>query len=305
MTAALLVLFAGVGAATAVVLLVVGLRWARSDALDILEVDDLQLLRKQQRKRAEGEGILARAARAQVPRLRRMLGTPRIAALQRRIDEAGRPGGLTVDLFLQQCAQWAIITLPLILLFLVQGNLLMIPLCLVVPVLLPLTRIAAEQRKRRERMERDLPDFLDVLAVTVMAGVTFRAALARVSARFDGPLSEEVTLTLHQIANGASVREAFDDMRRRSSSEPLSQFVSALLQSQELGAPLAESLNQIAEDIRRDSAQRQRQAAAKMSPRVTLVSSVVLLPAALIIVVVGLLLGLDIDFGALLGGLGE
>ncbi|QAY63495.1 type II secretion protein F [Xylanimonas allomyrinae] len=304
MTPLLLMVVGGAAAAAATVLLLVGLRWARSDALDILEVDDLTLLRKEQRRRAEGEGLISRLARAQVPRLRRLLGPARIASLQRRIDEAGRPDGLTVDLFLQQCAFWAVLVLPIVFLFLVQGNFLMIPLCAVVPVLLPLVRVAAEQRKRRERMERDLPDFLDVLAVTVMAGVTFRAALARVAARFDGPLSEEVTLTLHQIANGASVREAFDDMRRRSSSEPVSQFVGALLQSQELGAPLAESLGQIAEDIRRDSAQRQKQAAAKMSPRVTLVSSMILLPAALILVLVGLVLGLDVDFGALLGGLG-
>ncbi|QAY64379.1 hypothetical protein ET495_15485 [Xylanimonas allomyrinae] len=304
MTTLLLAAAAGGGAAAATVLLLVGLRWARSDALDLLEVDDLVLLRKEQRKRAEGEGVLARAGRGQVPRLRRLLGPARVAALQRRIDEAGRPGGLTIDLFLQQCAQWMLVTSPLVVVFLLQRNFLAIPFCLLLPVLLPLMRLASERRKRRERMERDLPDFLDVLAVTVIAGVTFRAALARVSARFDGPLADEVTLTLHQIANGASVREAFDDMRARSASEPMAQFVSALLQSQELGAPLAESLSQIAEDIRRDSAQRQRQAAAKMSPRVTLVSSMVLLPASLILVVVGLVLGLDIDFGALLGGAG-
>ena len=53
-------------------------------------------------------------------------------------------------------------------------------------------------------------------------------------------------------ASDAKAREkAFTDLRRRSSSEPVAQFVSTLLQSQELGAPLAESLNQIAADLAR------------------------------------------------------
>ncbi|MBE7699035.1 type II secretion system F family protein [Oerskovia sp. Sa1BUA8] len=302
MTAALVLVTAALAAA-AVVLLLVGLREVRSDALDILHVDDLELLRKEQRRRAQGEGPLARIARGQVPRLRRVLGARRVEGLQRRIDEAGRPGGLTVDGFLQECATWGLIISPLVLLFVLQGSFLYVPLCLAVPVLLPMGRVAGAQRKRREQMDRDLPDFLDVLAVTVMAGVNFRAALARVSSRFEGPLADEVMLTLHQIANGASVRDAFDDMRRRSSSESVAQFVSALLQSQELGAPLAESLRQIADDVRRASAQRQRQAAAKTAPRVTLVTSVVLLPAAMILIVVGLVLGMDVDFGSLLGSI--
>jgi len=302
MTAPIVFAVAG-GAAVATIFLLLGMRWARSDALDVLDVDDLDLLRKQQRRRAEGEGPIQRMARALVPALRGMLTPRQVAWIQRRIDEAGRPGGMTVDGFLQQCATWGVLVAPLIALLLVLGQFLVVLLCLVVPPIMPLSRLAAAQRIRRERMDRDLPDFLDVLAVTVMAGVNFRAALARVAAQFEGPLADEVTLTLHQIANGASVRQAFEDMRRRSSSEPVGQFVSALLQSQELGAPLADSLRQIAEDIRRDSAQRQRQAAARIAPRVTLVTSLVLLPGAMIILIVGLFLGADVDFGALLGTL--
>lgn len=288
-------------AALAVVVFMVGWRMVRSDALDILAVEDLDLLRGQQRRRAEGESPLQRLARAQVPRLRSLLGPRRLAGLQRRIDEAGRPDGMTVDGYLQSTAWWGVLVAPVILVLLLQGNVLVALLGLTVPVVLPLSRVAAAQRRRRERIDRDLPDFLDVLAVTVMAGVNFRAALARVAERFDGPLADEVTLTLQQIASGASVRQAFTDLRRRSTSEPVGQFVSALLQSQELGAPLAESLGQIAEDMRRDSGQRQRQAAARTAPRVTLVTSLVLVPGALVLIAIGLYVGADVDLGSLLG----
>ena len=76
-------------------------------------------------------------------------------------------------------------------------------------------------------------------------------------------------------------------------------FVTAFLQAEELGAPLADTLNQIALDMRRESAQALRRKAAQTAPRVTLVTSLVLVPAALILVVVGLVLGADIDFGGL------
>ncbi|KQY24362.1 hypothetical protein ASD16_02105 [Cellulomonas sp. Root485] len=294
-------LLVGLAAAGAAVLFMVGYRQMRSDAMDTLAVDDLNLLRGQQRRRAEGELPLSKLARSQVPRLRRLLGPARLARLQRMIDEAGRPDGLTVDGYLTRTAWWALLTLPLFLMLLLLGNLLLAALALVVPVLLPLAAVSGAQRRRREQIDRDLPDFLDVLAVTVMAGVNFRAALARVAERFEGPLGEEITLTLHQIANGASVRQAFQDLRRRSSSEAVAQFVSALLQSQELGAPLAESLKQIAEDMRRESGQRQRRAAARTAPRVTLVTSLVLVPGALIFIVVGLFLGADVDVASLLG----
>ena len=301
MSGVLVLLVAPLGAALAVVLFRVGWRQMRTDSLDALAVEDLELLRGEQRRRAEGQFPLQKLAARFVPSIRRSLGPRRIAALQRRIDEAGRPDGLTVDGFLTRTAWWALMVLPVILLLLLEGMPMVALLALSVPFLLPLSRIAAAQRRRRERIDRDLPDFLDVLAVTVMAGVNFRAALGRVAERFEGPLADEITLTLQQIANGASVRDAFQDLRRRSSSEPVAQFVSALLQSQELGSPLADSLGQIADDMRRDSGQRQRQRAAKTSPRVTLVTSLVLVPGALIFVVVGLYLGAHVDLSQLFG----
>ncbi|QTE29955.1 type II secretion system F family protein [Pengzhenrongella sicca] len=300
----LVALATAVVAALATALFLYGYRQMRSDAMGRLAVEDLALLRGQQRRKAEGESPLQRLARRFVPGMRRRLGPRRIAGLQRRIDEAGRPDGLTVDGYLERTAWWALLVVLAAVLFLLQGNVIAVLLCVAVPVILPLSRLAAAQRTRRERIDRDLPDFLDVLAVTVMAGVSFRAALARVAERFEGPLADEITLTLEQIANGASVRESFTNLRGRSSSEPVAQFVSALLQSQELGAPLAESLKQIAEDMRRDSAQRQRRAAATTAPKVTLVTSLVLVPGALIFVIVGLYLGADVDLGALLGAAG-
>lgn len=294
-------LLAAAVAAAAAVLFLVGYRQLRTDPTEHLDAEDLRLLRDQQRRRAEGVGPLQRLAQLFTAPIRGLLGPRGVAALQRRIDEAGRPGGLTVDGFVERIAMWLVIVAPLVLLLLVMLQPLLALLTLAVPVLMPLGTLAGAQRRRRERIDRDLPDFLDILAVTVSAGVNFRAALVRVAERFKGPLAEEVSFTIQQIANGLPLRAAFQDMRGRSGSESVGQFVSALLQSQELGAPLAESLNQIAADMRRESAQRQRRDAARTAPRVSLVTSTVLLPGAMIFIIVGFILGSDVDFGTLLG----
>ena len=82
----------------------------------------------------------------------------------------------------------------------------------------------------------------------------------------------------------------------------MNSFVSAFLQAEELGAPLAESLSQIARDSRREASQRARRRAAQMVPRVTLIVSIVMVPPTILIIAVGLYLGSDIDLGGILGG---
>lgn len=90
------------------------------------------------------------------------------------------------------------------------------------------------------------------------------------------PVGRRTVYHLYQISNGASVRAAFLSLRRRANSEPLNQFVTAYLQAEELGAPLVDTLNQIATDMRKDAAQRSLQAAHRVEPRITLVTILVL-----------------------------
>ena len=284
------------------VLFVLGFRSLRADPVDGLEVDDLVLLRDSQRQEAAGMGPLQRLARPLVPLLRRLIGPALIARLRRMIELAGRPEGVDEDTVLLRMATWFVLVAPLSVILVLRGSWYALPVGAVVVVVLPLAGVARERRLRQERIDRDLPDFLDVLAVTVTAGVGFRSALATVSERFGGPLAEEIVLTLNQIRNGASLRDGFQRLRQRTDSEPLSAFVTAYLQSEELGAPLAQTLNRIAQDMRRDSAQRQRQQAARVAPRVTLVTSMVLVPGALVILVVGFVLGIDVNLGSIVSG---
>ena len=98
---------------------------------------------------------------------------------------------------------------------------LLLLLALVVGWFGPDVWLAREGRLRQERIERDLPDFLDILAVTVRAGLGYRAALGRVAEELGGPISEEMLTALRQMELGASRRQAFLALRERSTSESL------------------------------------------------------------------------------------
>lgn len=278
-----------------------GWRMARADTLEGWDVADIALLRDVNRRKTR-VGPLDRLAKHWSPHMARVFG-PRVTAnVRHRIDLAGRPDGINVDSFYQLVTKYAIVLGTVSLVFFAMGNFFTAVIVLAGIPVLPLSRISGHQRKRRTRINNDLPDFLDILAVTVGAGIGFRSALERVSTRFEGPLRQEFDHTLHQLDIGVSRRQAFNALRERCDSDAMSSFVSALLQAEELGAPLALSLTQIAEDNRREAGQRARQRAARTVPRVTLLVSIVLVPPSLVLLIVGLFLGSNVDIGSVLNG---
>ncbi|QDP96619.1 type II secretion system F family protein [Microlunatus elymi] len=291
-------LWPALGFTAAVLVFILGLRLVRSRPADYLDADDLILLRDE-RRRANRRSPLDLLADPLVPALRRLLGRRGVGYLRRMIDQAGRPEGVTVDRLIRRVAWWIVLMIPVGIMFMINGQWLALPLLPVIVVVVPLMGIAGSARRRREAVDRELPDFLDILAVTVSAGIAFRAALRRVTDRFSGPIAEEVGLTLDQMSHGASLRVAFSGLQERTGSESMRTFVTAFLQAEELGAPLIDTLNQIALDMRRTSAQQARRRAAQIAPRVTLVTSLLMVPAALILLVVGIVVGADIDFGSL------
>ncbi|MDT0265384.1 DUF5936 domain-containing protein [Streptomyces sp. DSM 44915] len=235
------------------------------------------------------------------PLVLRLMGRAAVDRKRRRIALAGHPGGLTVDRYAARRAVYGVFGLSTAALFAVAGYPLFALFGLAFGVFAADATIWQGVRERRDVIDRTLPDFLDVLAVVVSAGLSFRQALDRVSARYEGPWADEVQITLRQMDMGVSRREAFDELRRRNDSEPVNQFVTALQQGEELGAPIADTLVQIAQDMRRTDAQNARRRAAKAIPKATLATLVFMVPATMIIIVTGMILGSGTDFGEVLG----
>ncbi|GAB3676914.1 type II secretion system F family protein [Angustibacter aerolatus] len=277
--------------------------WARlrSDPMQGLDVEDLALVRG--RKQLDrGGGPLGWVGRRLAPPLAEVIGSTRLDAMRRRIELAGRPDGLTLQTHLERKARLLVVFGAAAVALFLYGQRFVALLVLVAAWFLPELALRSARRRRQRSIDRDIPDFLDVLAVTVSAGLSFRAALERVASRYTGALADEITHTLREMDVGESRRNAFQRLRERNASEALDQFVVALLQAEELGSPLTEALDQIAVEMRRSTAQRARQSAARTSPRVALVVTIVMVPGALVLLVVSLFLSSGIDLGGVLGG---
>jgi tight adherence protein C len=219
------------------------------------------------------------------PRLVPTLSESRRTSLGHKLDLAGRPADLTVQRFLGLKAALSILFGGvMLLLWLAGGSLLLAFLTAGVAWFVPDYFLARTGRIRQERIERDLPDFLDILAVTVRAGLGYRAALLRVAESLGGPVGDETMMALRQMELGASRRAAFLAMRDRNQSDTLSSFVAAQLQAEELGVPLSEALNDIAADVRRAAHQAARRRAQRATPRVSLIITSLILPGTMIVI---------------------
>jgi tight adherence protein C len=277
-----------------------GIRLYRADAK---LPDDLAVALEVGGSRTSVTGSLVdRMGMRYAPAVLRMMGPKRVDAVRRRLDMAGNPGGMTVDRYAARRAVYTTLGFVAGVVMLMNGQVFLALIFAVYGFLWTEALIRIAISRRRDDIERTLPDFLDVLAVVVSAGLGFRQALERVSEKYQGPWSDELRITLRQMDMGVSRRSAFEQLRRRNDSEQVSMFVSALQQGEELGAPIVDTLIQIANDMRRTDAQNARRKAAKAVPKSTLIVTSVMLPATLLLIAVGFYYGSGVDFNDLLGG---
>ncbi|MEU3221596.1 DUF5936 domain-containing protein [Streptomyces sp. NPDC006976] len=235
------------------------------------------------------------------PRVLSMMGPRRVDRIRRKLDMAGNPRGLTVDRYAARRAVYGGLGILAALAMLMNGQVVLAIILLVYGLFWTDVIIRAAISRRKDDIDRTLPDFLDVLAVVVSAGLGFRQALERVADKYTGPWSDELRITLRQMDMGVSRRDAFDQLRKRNESEQVSMFVSALQQGEELGAPIVETLIQIANDMRRTDAQNARRRASKAVPKATLIVTSFMLPGTMILIAVGFYYAANVDINEIFG----
>ncbi|MDQ0959471.1 MULTISPECIES: DUF5936 domain-containing protein [unclassified Streptomyces] len=247
------------------------------------------------------DSVVDRLGMRYAPAVLRLMGPKQVARYRRKIDLAGNPGGLTIDRYAARRAVYGALGGFGGLVFLLQGRIVVALLLFAFAAFWTEVGIWAAIRIRKDVIERTLPDFLDVLAVVVSAGLGFRQALDRVASKYEGPWADEIRITLRQMDLGVSRRQAFAELRRRNDSEQVAMFVTALQQGEELGAPIVDTLVSIAKDMRRTDAQNARRKAARAVPRATLMITTFMVPATMLLLGAGLLLGSGTDFSPLTG----
>lgn len=151
---------------------------------------------------------------------------------------------------------------------------------------IPYFIISSKADARQQVIRRALPDMLDLLLVSVEAGLGFDMALKKVTQQMPGPLSIEVRKALDEIRMGGDRETAFRNIARRSGVSELSSFISSIIQAEQLGSNIASTLRVQSDYMR----QRRRQAAQEMAMKapVKLVFPLILfIFPALFVVIIG------------------
>ena len=129
--------------------------------------------------------------------------------------------------------------------------LLSLPLAVVGGWVLPLTLLRMRARRRMALIDRALPELIDLLTVTVEAGLAFSASLREATDRLRGPLGDELRLTLQEQAMGLSLEEAIRNMLARADTPAMRSFVRSVLQAENLGVSIGQILRALAVEMRK------------------------------------------------------
>ncbi len=208
--------------------------------------------------------------------------------MQRRLDVAGNPAGWTTDRMLAVKGLGLVALGVLGALYGLRNPELLIVgggLGAVVGFFLPDLLLHNTGLRRQDQIPRSLPDALDMLTICVEAGLGFDAALAQVARHTPGPLAREFARVLQEMQIGKSRSEAMRAMAERTTVPELRTFVSAMIQSAELGIPVAHVLREQAKEMRIRRRQRAEGQAQKIPVKITFPLILCLFPALLVIVV--------------------
>jgi tight adherence protein C len=149
---------------------------------------------------------------------------------------------------------------------------------------LPDLMLSMRADTRQAAIRRALPEALDLMAISVQAGVGLEQAVAIVTERLPGPLGEELSRLLHELRLGFSRREALLSLRDRTSCPELATFILALLQADQLGISIGEVLKTQATEIRAKRRQLARERAAKAPVRLLFPLIFGILPALFVVI---------------------
>jgi tight adherence protein C len=264
-------------AAGAILLIVIGL--AGSSPVDPVQARLTQLGSMQAKNLEELElqqPFIERTLRPIANRLStgvsRVTSTSFSDRTEKRLALAGNPGDLRVADWLGIKAIGAILGAIIFFLLFAVLNPLKMPfligamLGLVGAVLgytAPEFWLGGRVKKRQKGILLMIPDALDLLTISVRAGLGFDAALGKVVEKLKGPLSDEFRRALAEVRVGKARRDALRDIVPRTEVVPLTNFIGAIIQAEQLGVSISKVLQVQSEQLRIERRQRAEEQAAK------------------------------------------
>jgi len=265
-------------AAGAILLIVIGL--AGNSPVDPVQARLTQLGSMQAKNLEEIElqqPLLDRTLRPMVGRLSgsvsKVASTSFTQQTEKRLALAGNPGNMRVADWLGIKAVGAIVGAAIFtLLFVFPGvigfipfpiSFVMIPVGLMFGYTIPEFWLGGRVKKRQKAILLQIPDALDLLTISVRAGLGFDGALGKVVEKLKGPLTEEFRRALAEIRVGKPRRDALRDIVPRTEVPALTNFIGAIIQAEQLGVSISKVLQVQSEQLRIERRQRAEEMAAK------------------------------------------
>ena len=137
---------------------------------------------------------------------------------------------------------------------------------------------------RTARMQRALPDAIDLMTISVESGLGFDAAVQQVAKNTEGPLADEFARVLREMQIGQSRSDSLRAMGARSNVPELQTFVSAMIQADSFGIPIAQVLRVQSSEIRVKRRQRAEEKAQQVPVKITIPLIFTILPCLFIAV---------------------
>ena len=221
---------------------------------------------------------------------RRLAGADAPERIRHRLDLAGNPPGWTVDRFLTWTVLGALFgvgaagllglllgaSLPVLLIVVVGGA--------VLGFYSPGLLLYQRAYDRGEQVRRGLPDAIDLLTISVEAGLGFDAAVQQVAHNTTGPLADELSRMLREMQLGQGRAGALRGLSARSNVAELRSFAGAMVQADTLGIPIAQVLRVQSSEIRVKRRQRAEERAQQVPVKITIPLIFCILPCLFVVV---------------------
>jgi tight adherence protein C len=221
---------------------------------------------------------------------KRLSGSDAPERIRKRLDVAGNPAGWTVErvqagkvigaiaLFLIMVALTSVMHPSLTMRIILVGG------ATAVGWFGPNLYLYQKVHDRSGRMQRDLPDAIDLLTISVESGLAFDAAVQQVARNTEGPLADEFSRVLREMQIGQGRAEALRGLAERTEVDDVKSFVTAMVQADSFGIPIANVLRIQSSEMRTKRRQRAEEKAQKVPVKITIPLIFCILPCLFIAV---------------------
>ena len=166
-------------------------------------------------------------------------------------------------------------------------------------LIIPTLFLKLKINKRQGAIANEMPDVMDLLCVSMEAGLGFDAAMVKIGERLSGVLVAELNIAQTEINYGKPRREALKSLSERNSVEELKTFVGSIIQAEQLGIPINQVLKAQAEELRIKRRQRAEEKAMKAPVKMMIPLVVFVLPVLFIVLLGPTILQVIDQFGGI------